>query len=191
MNGQYFGENFRTLDQVVNKDDEMNPPQETQDFESNEADSAPQNDVDAEMFIGDNIQEETALETVAADEPKIPEAGMDETLEHPISASQPAPVSSPPVAALPAAAATLLEASEAEHLRTRWSEIQGKFVDDPRSSVQSADELVTEVIGKITKMFDDEHAGLENQWKQGNDVSTEDLRKALQKYRSFFNRLVV
>lgn len=47
------------------------------------------------------------------------------------------------------------------------------------------------VIEKITQMFANEHSSLEGQWNQGNDVSTEDLRKALQRYRSFFNRLVV
>jgi hypothetical protein len=85
----------------------------------------------------------------------------------------------------------LLEREESEHFRTRWNEIQGRFVDDPRSSVQQADALVSEVVEKITQMFASEHSSLESQWNQGNDVSTEDLRKALQRYRSFFNRLVV
>ena len=82
----------------------------------------------------------------------------------------------------------LLDHEESEHLRTRWNEIQGNFVDEPRSAVQQADALVTEVIEKITQMFVNEHSSLESQWNQGNDVSTEDLRKALQHYRSFFNR---
>ena len=88
-------------------------------------------------------------------------------------------------------AAALLDREESEHLRARWNEIQGKFVDEPRSAVQQADTLVSEVIEKITQMFANEHSSLEGQWNQGNDVSTEDLRKALQRYRSFFNRLVV
>ena len=87
--------------------------------------------------------------------------------------------------------AALLDREESEHFRTRWNEIQGKFVDEPRSAVQQADALVSEVIEKITQMFASEHSSLEGQWNQGNDVSTEDLRKALQHYRSFFNRLVV
>jgi len=86
---------------------------------------------------------------------------------------------------------SLLDREESEHLRRRWNEIQGKFVDEPRSAVQQADTLVSEVIEKITQMFANEHSSLEGQWNQGNDVSTEDLRKALQRYRSFFNRLVV
>jgi hypothetical protein len=87
--------------------------------------------------------------------------------------------------------AALLNREESEHLRTRWNEIQGKFVDEPRSAVQQADALVSEVIEKITQMFANEHSSLEGQWNQDNDVSTEDLRKALQRYRTFVNRLVV
>ena len=87
--------------------------------------------------------------------------------------------------------AALLDLDLSERLRTRWNDIQGRFVDEPRSAVQQADALVSEVVEKITQIFADEHGLLESQWKQGNDVSTEDLRKALQHYRSFFNRLVV
>jgi len=87
--------------------------------------------------------------------------------------------------------APLLDDQVSEHFRTRWSEVQGEFVDDPRAAVQKADALVSEVVGQITRMFTDERSTLEGQWKQGSDVSTEDLRKALQHYRSFFNRLMV
>ena len=89
------------------------------------------------------------------------------------------------------ASLALLDAEESKHFRERWNEIQSHFVDEPRSAVQQADVLVSEVIEKITEMFANEHALLENQWNQGQDVSTEDLRRALQQYRSFFNRLVV
>jgi hypothetical protein len=85
---------------------------------------------------------------------------------------------------------TLLNREESELLRTRWNEIQGKFVDEPHAAVQQADELVSEVVKKIIQAFASERSSLESQWNQGNDFSTEDLRKALQHYRSFFNRLV-
>jgi len=84
-----------------------------------------------------------------------------------------------------------LNPADAEYLRTRWNNIQGKFVDEPGSAVIQADALITEVIEKITQPFTDEHAALKSQWRDGNDVSTEDLRQILQHYRSFFNRLVV
>jgi hypothetical protein len=115
---------------------------------------------------------------------------VDETLPHntqQVEASVDEVISTPNITAVD----TLLEHAESEHFRTRWKEIQGKFVDEPRSAVQQADTLVSEVIDTITEMFANEHGALEGQWKDGKDVSTEDLRQALQHYRSFFNRLVV
>jgi hypothetical protein len=125
---------------------------------------------------------------------------MEQTIAHesivgdftPYNAAKQEPVTREAVAVPNTGSSTaLLDHSESEHLRTRWNEIQGKFVDEPRAAVQQADALVSEVVDKITQMFSTEHGSLESQWKQGNDVSTEDLRKALQHYRSFFNRLVV
>ncbi len=96
-----------------------------------------------------------------------------------------------PVEASVGSLSALLDRNVSENLRARWNEIQGGFVDEPRSAVQQADALVSEVVEKITRMFADEHGSLESQWKQGNDVSTEDLRKVLQHYRAFFDRLVM
>lgn len=84
----------------------------------------------------------------------------------------------------------LLKPEESDHLHRRWLEIQGTFVDDPRFAVKQADALVSEVVEKIIQVFSSEHSALEVQWNQGKDLSTEDLRKSLQHYRSFFNRLV-
>ncbi len=86
--------------------------------------------------------------------------------------------------------APFLNREEVENLRMRWNEIQIKFVDEPHSAVQQANALVSEVIEKITRMFTDEHSSVESQWDKSSDASTEDLRKALQRFRSFFNRLV-
>ena len=103
--------------------------------------------------------------------------------------------SSPPDGNLPSNVtggdvAALPHLDESEHFRTLWNEIQGRFVDEPRTAVQHAHVLVAEVIEKITQQFANEHSALESQWKEGKDVSTEDLRQALQRYRTFFNRLV-
>lgn len=85
----------------------------------------------------------------------------------------------------------LLSHEESEKFHMRWNEIQGKFVDEPRSAVQQADALVSEVIGQINRLLDAEHSSLESQWDKSTDASTEDLRMAIQRYRAFFNRLVV
>jgi len=84
----------------------------------------------------------------------------------------------------------LLEGSEAQDLRQRWTDIQATFVDRPKDSVSQADELVAETIKRLAEGFADERDNLESVWSRGGDVSTEDLRVALQRYRSFFERLL-
>jgi len=86
--------------------------------------------------------------------------------------------------------APLFENNEAEKFRTHWLEIQSRFVDDPSVAVKDADDLVADVIKNITRTFSDKRLGLENQWKRGDKVSTEDLRVVMKRYRSFFNRLL-
>jgi hypothetical protein len=56
--------------------------------------------------------------------------------------------------------------------------------------VQEADALVADLMQRITTTFATERDRLENQWAEGDDVSTEDLRVALRNYRSFFDRLL-
>ena len=85
--------------------------------------------------------------------------------------------------------APLLNPDEANHLRSRWQQIQGGFVDEPRTAVQQADELVASTIQRLAEVFAEERSRLENGWSRGEDVSTEDLRQALRRYRSFFERM--
>jgi hypothetical protein len=86
--------------------------------------------------------------------------------------------------------APLFAGDEAGTFRSRWTDIQTGFVDEPRKAVEEADSLVAEVIQKLAQVFADERSNLESQWGQGDDVSTEDLRIAMQRYRSFFDRLL-
>ena len=101
-----------------------------------------------------------------------------------------------PVAAQPAdaapetASAALFEPNVLTQFNARWSDIQTGFVDEPRRAVQEADALVSDVIQRIADSFGNERAALERQWDRGDNVSTEDLRLALQRYRSFFSRLL-
>jgi hypothetical protein len=80
--------------------------------------------------------------------------------------------------------------NDAGELGDRWQEIQARFVDDPREAVHDADELVQDVLHRVTRGFADERRRLEEQWDGGDDVSTEELRLALQRYRAFFGRLL-
>ena len=89
-----------------------------------------------------------------------------------------------------AAPAALFSENEIGDFRNRWSDIQTGFVDEPRKAVENADNLVASLMKKLAEGFANERAGLEKQWDRGDNVSTEDLRVALQRYRSFFDRLL-
>jgi hypothetical protein len=80
--------------------------------------------------------------------------------------------------------------SETDELRTRWQSIQAAFVDEPREAVQRADVLVSDVIKRLTQTFEETKETLEAQLGEADDVSTEDLRVGLQRYRTFFERLL-
>jgi hypothetical protein len=108
------------------------------------------------------------------DGPKLATAQRLETLDK-APASKPAP---------------LFSESEMGAFRSRWSNIQTAFVDEPRGTVEDADKLVAAVMQRLAEGFANERSGLEKQWDQGDNVSTEDLRVALQRYRSFFDRLL-
>jgi hypothetical protein len=84
----------------------------------------------------------------------------------------------------------LFPASESDDLRRRWNDIQASFVDEPKPSVEKADQLVASVIQKLAQVFAEERSKLESNWSKGGEVSTEDLRQALRRYRSFFDRLL-
>ena len=86
-------------------------------------------------------------------------------------------------------AAALFGSDEAARLRTRWQDIQIRFVDVPRKSVQQADELVETVAKRLTEMFADQRNRLEREWDKGQ-ISTEELRNAFRRYRTLFDRLL-
>jgi hypothetical protein len=84
----------------------------------------------------------------------------------------------------------LFAGNEAEEFRRQWGDIQTGFVDEPRQAVERADALVASAIKRLAEIFARERATLEQQWARGGDVSTEDLRVALRRYRGFFDRLL-
>jgi hypothetical protein len=84
----------------------------------------------------------------------------------------------------------LFDSSRADTLRGRWTDIQAGFVDEPRRAVEQADSLVAEVMQQLAQAFSEARSSLEGQWDRGDDVDTEDLRQALRRYRSFFDRLL-
>ena len=85
---------------------------------------------------------------------------------------------------------TLMGGQEMQKFSSQWNSIQAAFVDEPRKAVEQADKLVAEVIEHMSTTFANERKNLEGQWSRGDQVSTEDLRVALQRYRQFFQSLL-
>lgn len=136
-------------------------------------------DEDREKQMDMDVTDETNEESVDREERRV-EQGREER-------TRKTAVQTPSATHDPEA---LFEEEEAKKFHSRWLAIQSKFVDDPRASVKQADDLVAEVIKSITMNFSNRRVGLEKQWNSGADVSTEDLRLAVQRYRSFFDRLL-
>jgi hypothetical protein len=107
--------------------------------------------------------------------PKLVKGQGPNTLERAAAISEPMPLFSEP---------------EMVDFRSQWSKVQTGFVDEPRRTVEDADKLVAAVMQRLAEGFANERSGLEKQWDRGDNVSTEDLRVALQRYRSFFDRLL-
>ncbi|MFZ0088688.1 MAG: hypothetical protein WAL63_04225, partial [Solirubrobacteraceae bacterium] len=133
----------------------------------------------------------TADDGAAADargnvaQPGLTEAGVD-----PATTATPAPADAQPAAATSGDDSSLLPSELDSTFRRRWEEIQTRFVDEPRGAVEDADGLVANVMQQLAEGFAMERERLEGQWGRGEDISTEELRVALQRYRSFFQRLL-
>jgi len=108
--------------------------------------------------------------------PELPEKRLEQNL-----ATNPPEIGPPP---------PLFTAEETSELHQRWMEVQTGFVDEPRPAVQAADKLVGETMKRLAEVFAKERLRLESQWGRGDEVSTEDLRQAMRRYRSFFDRLL-
>ena len=85
--------------------------------------------------------------------------------------------------------ATLIAPERAEAYNSRWNELKGEFVDEPRRAVRGANELVGQVLDELEELFRRQRSALE-QGLDSEQTSTEDLRLALGRYRSFFDRLL-
>jgi hypothetical protein len=102
----------------------------------------------------------------------------------------PPPPPQPEAAAEKESPVALLSDQDSQGFRSRWESIQIGFVDSPKDAVQQADGLVAELMKRLAESFAGARSDLEQQWSRGENVSTEDLRLALRRYRSFFDRLL-
>lgn len=84
----------------------------------------------------------------------------------------------------------LFREDELQGFRSRWDQVQASFVDEPRRAVEQADGLVANMVQRLAEEFASARTKLEKQWDTGSEVSTEELRQVLRRYRTFFNRLL-
>jgi hypothetical protein len=182
----------RTDDDVARTDDDV----ARADDDVARADLAPEevarDDLAGEPALTEGRSPDLATEAEPGEEPLQQDSGR-----HEVTATGTDPdLASIDEPAAPAAADTATEAGhllavdDAEAFRARWTDVQHGFVDAPRQAVEQADGLVAEVMQHLAKTFADERGKLEGQWEQGDDISTEDLRTAFQRYRLFFERLL-
>jgi hypothetical protein len=117
------------------------------------------------------------------------QAGHDVQTGHDVETGQDGPVE-PSAVDTTAGDAPLFTPDDAADYQAEWRALQADFVDDPREAVQRADELVAQVMQTLATTFNEHKHALEEQWQRGDEVQTEELRQALKRYRTFFDRLL-
>lgn len=146
------------------------------DTDADQSESSVERDILAEPLDGDESRAEmTTDEATRRDADPVDSTNNGEPAQQTVAADDREP---------------LLPDDQGERFTTRWHEIQASFVDEPRDSVAQADALVADLMQRLAATFSNERERLEGQWDRGDDVSTEELRVSLTRYRSFFDRLL-
>jgi hypothetical protein len=150
---------------------------DTDESDVDQSESSVERDTSAELVDGDEARAETPAtdEATRQDADPVDSTNDGEPAQQTVAADDHEP---------------LLPDDQSERFTTRWQEIQVSFVDEPRDSVAQADALVADLMQRLAASFSNERERLEGQWDRGDDVSTEELRVALTRYRSFFDRLL-
>jgi hypothetical protein len=79
-------------------------------------------------------------------------------------------------------------AVNASSARGPWNEVQAMFVDDPRASIEQAAGLVDDRVEALIQSLRERQRSMQSAW-WADDAGTEELRVALQHYRTFWNSL--
>jgi hypothetical protein len=128
----------------------------------------------------------TTAELAGARPPSENQAARERARAQQPQPQQPMPAAQPPEEH----SGPLFSKEDADRLRNQWDGIQAGFIDQPRKAVEEADNLVAVTMKRLAEIFADERSKLEQQWDRGDNISTEDLRLAMHRYRSFFHRLL-
>ncbi|GAA3451424.1 hypothetical protein [Dactylosporangium matsuzakiense] len=79
--------------------------------------------------------------------------------------------------------------AHAYEVRTRWQDLQLRFVDDPQSAAGEAERLVDDALAGVTASLNARKDQLST-WRASGRDDTEQLRAAVHGYRDFLNHLV-
>ena len=150
--------------------------------DSDETDSSPESQQPTD--------DATGLSATSDQDSRVESAGSDASLARDPAADHPADTRVQETRSAGTEHQPLFATDQSERFTNRWQEIQTSFVDQPRDAVAEADSLVADLMQRLAASFSQERERLEAQWDRGDDVSTEDLRVALTRYRSFFDRLL-
>jgi len=160
------------------KDANRNP------FRENDANSAPFRDEDRPPAEEGTVRPFIATDNKIRSVNQRPDGNESRMTE---ATGNPAPVTT---ATTDEDATPLFSERESKDFFGRWDALQVSFIDEPRRAVEQADSLVAGAMKRLAEIFAEERARLESQWDRGDNVSTEDLRVAMRRYRSFFRRLL-
>jgi hypothetical protein len=181
-------EDLSTADLAAQQPTETTAPEPVADVDVRDHERAT-DELRREDFAADARSPEA---TVVEDRAVVEDRGPDqEPATTPVEAAAEAtPDSRAAGTTAPSTTGPLLASQDAEGYRARWTDVQAGFVDAPREAVERADALVAELMQHLASSFADERGRLEGHWDRGDDVPTDDLRDAFQRYRSFFERLL-
>jgi hypothetical protein len=82
----------------------------------------------------------------------------------------------------------LLAPADRDELDHRWTAIETGFVEDPKRHIELADDLLGDVIDRLEAQLKHDRERLSAAWR-GGDVTTEQLRELLLRYRDSYQRL--
>lgn len=128
----------------------------------------------------------TAIDQAPSDEPTAmgePTAGEEPVVMDGARSDAAARGSAP----VETAAATMWPDGTADSFRSRWREVQLRFVDDPQAATDEAGQLVGDVIDALAETFRARHEGA-REWRGSWD--TEALRTSVRRYRDVIDQLL-
>jgi hypothetical protein len=82
-----------------------------------------------------------------------------------------------------------LEAARKRHveeLQHRWLVTQAQLLDDPRDAVREAGLLIGDAMQFVTSTFTDHRDRIEREWKNNDQLNTDELRTIMRRYRNLF-----